>query len=84
MVEIPDIVYNDCVTKVILHTNLNTKKNAMVKVHYCVKCDRISYSTVRIFICRRCDSKCKRFKIEFVDFMNLGMDDRKAYVDTHK
>ena len=45
----------------------------MMKVHYCAKCDRISYSTVRIFICKKCDSECKRFKIECVDFMKLDM-----------
>ena len=56
----------------------------MMKVHYCAKCDRISYSTVRIFICKKCDSECKRFKIECVDFMNLDMEERKAYIDAHK
>ena len=56
----------------------------MMKVHYCAKCDRISYSTVRIFICKKCDSECKRFKIEFVDFIELDMDERKAYIDAHK
>ena len=63
---------------------LHTKENVMMKVHYCAKCDRISYSTVRIFICKKCDSECKRFKIECVDFMNLDMEERKAYIDAHK
>lgn len=76
----------NCATGKVINNDyyFNTKENAMMKVHYCAKCDRISYSTVRIFTCKKCDSECKRFKIEFVEFIKLDMDERKAYIDAHK
>lgn len=55
----------------------------MLKVYYCPKCDRISYSHFNDVPCKCCDSKQIRFNIEYEDFVCLNLDERKDFVKKH-
>lgn len=52
----------------------------MLKVFYCIQCNKITYMCYNNVNCKICNSKMKRLPIEFVDFVNLNEIERDEFL----